>query len=272
MNTSDDRIRELEGKIMRQRFELIDPSVNAKKFWEIEYPADGNPKAFRTYWGRIGSSPTSKVREWPTIERAMDEVEKIVASKKKEGYRGVDSSTAKSEKKAQPTRKGKALSSDEVNWLARNGWSSKQIKSMPVEEARRLIKAGAPKTPGKDTEAALSGAETGEESRRYRDALVAAGVGVRIPGGMGMDCYEALCRKIAEGSAADDRVAFAVRNAVFRDGTGLVFVLPPDEGFASSVVNRLLRVGKKRGAQDQASGLARVIAGRLIALRDKARA
>lgn len=326
------RKQELEsgGGMGRRRFELVDPSVNARKFWEIEHPADGDDTAITTYWGRIGVAPSRKTKSFGSKALAEAEVKKLVKEKERKGYKAVSgeaspkqASAKKSSKKApewelwvyvkntvspaeakrvtntlkrfksldwmgdggdaveydvsffgardviekasaaisalkidgvrvkahasmgdeQTTKKSRGgrkatvkakkrsksagkLSSDEVNWLARHGWSSAQIASMAPAEARRLIAVGRHKKPGANTELA-AGPVDDARLEAYRKDLVKAGVGFKIPSTLDVVGLAESVTHISDGRR--DITAFfkfAVTNGVFTDGKQCLLIVP----------------------------------------------
>ncbi len=340
------RKKELEsggGGMNRRRYELIDPSVNARKFWEIEV----NGSEVTTFWGRIGSAPASKSKDFKTAAKADAEVKRLVKEKEKKGYElvsgkfkvqpkkavlpkrasrnkdwelwvyikagvspadakkvtktlsrfesldwmgdgsdseefdvsffgerdvvekaaaavdtlkikgvrtnthpsagdepmtkkskkyhGGQNGTAKAPKK--PKRSAGKLTSSEVNWLAKHGWSSAQIAALTPAEARRLIAVGKHKKPGADTEMAAALVDNAR-LKAYRDDLIKAGVGFKIPSTLDVvDLAKSITHISAGRRDITDFVKFAVTHGVFTDGDRCLLVVP--QSVAKDVKNVL---------------------------------
>lgn len=67
---------------MKARYELVDPAINANKFWEIEVSGS----EYVTRYGRIGSKGSETVSRFSSPEEAQAEAEKARTSKEKKGY------------------------------------------------------------------------------------------------------------------------------------------------------------------------------------------
>ena len=223
-----------------RRFEFVDPSINARKFWEIEL----NGSKVTTIWGRIGAAPAQKTKDFGSPARAKAEADKLVKEKLKKGYKSVGKDTLdeplhkrplsggskKPGKKAgkDKSKKPDKLTTDQINWLAKHGWSSAQIKDMSVAEALRHIKAGKNKKAGPDTEAALKGDTADEKAlAEYKDGLLKTGF-VALVKPNGDAGLAAICDRVMQidGNEAAKRMLSLGR---FSDGERAFLVIPSDK-------------------------------------------
>lgn len=67
---------------MKHRYELVDPSANHNKFWEIEV----HGSSYTTRYGRIGSAGAETTGHYSSPEEAEAEALKARTSKEKKGY------------------------------------------------------------------------------------------------------------------------------------------------------------------------------------------
>lgn len=264
----------------RRRFELVDPSINARKFWEVE----ANGSEVTTWWGRIGATPATKTKDFGTEARAEAEVERLVKEKTKKGYEPVGGKSPgkkspgkkPSAKKCSvcggPTKSGKCaepwehsnfrkgppsksrpktgaskLTTDEINWLAQHGWSSAQIKAMSVAEARRLIAAGEPKAHGLDTKSAAAGVDA---RRQYRQDIIKVGVVALGPGSVDdVTSVQKMIvwsiRKDDDSSDDDMRVAVAIENGLVCTESGEAMIVVPRDMLDSTHKVIAAYVGEK---------------------------
>lgn len=122
------------------RYELVEGT--SSKFWQIE--RDG--ASFKTTHGRIGSSGTTLLKEWPSEAIAEKEYAKLVAEKTKKGYQlvgGDDAkpaakqpAAAKADKAAKPAAKAKAKAAAPAGGGdGYNAALAKQIDADPTDEA-----------------------------------------------------------------------------------------------------------------------------------------
>lgn len=89
---------------MKRRFELVDPSRNHNKFWEV----DVKGSAVTTWWGRIGQAAAQKTKDFGSPEKAKAAAEKLVAEKKAKGYVTAPVTQKASKDKPRKASKGKA--------------------------------------------------------------------------------------------------------------------------------------------------------------------
>lgn len=142
------------------------------------------------------------------------------------------------------------LTNDETNWLAKNGWSSTQIKEMNSspkgrKEARALIKAGKPKKAGPVTEAAVK--DVGRwryGTQDYRNDLLKSGVSIATfdawngkPPSPARHLIDTVLRE-----APSKAVRCALENGVFTDGKRDILVIPSDKEFAKELREHLIAV------------------------------
>lgn len=218
--------REKETDVNRRRLELIDPSVNANKFWEVEGPTrDGSTWVVKKSWGRIGSTPQTKIERHSSKEKAEAAIEKIVAEKEGKGYElragKLPKKKGRTSGKKASERKTTGTSCDHC------GLPSKSPSECREPWEHSYYKGGCNCAYCKKNFGGLAG---------YRKDLLKVGVGVvlsaqdclEIQNGLQRGGYKAKGFIKDHGRETIRRLLTAMRCGRFTDGKRTVVVVPPD--------------------------------------------
>lgn len=257
------------------RFELIDPSVNARKFWEVEV----NGPEMTTRWGRIGAAPSQKTKDFGSAEKADAAASKLIIEKVKKGYLLVDVEPAgkKSKGKKSSKQKGKKssgkkcahcgmaskgptdcpepwehsnircscawckanapLTTEETNWLAKHGWSSAQITEMNKSPAGRK-EARTLIRRGKPKKPGR-GTEAAVGSMRPHDEQLAREELLKHGVGFDVSRFREICQLVMSQPGVSETVVRLMKIGHFTDGKRDVLVIPTDACVANDVCEAL---------------------------------
>lgn len=242
---------------MKVRYEFVDPSINANKFWEIEYPVDGDSTVFRTSWGRIGHAPATKVKEWPSAAKAEAEAQKLTATKEREGYRLVNAREGKVGKVGKKASGKKFLYCTECRELMGES-EDEYCQDHPGDssnvfltkgEARALFGRTAPIASFFPPEKAIDGKPASPSPKAAvksaRDVLLKSGVPFEVSSHLLKRINNYLAKLEPEGkSQKREFKSFrdAVRAGTFTDGKRTVVVVPKGQ---AAVLAAVIDVARK---------------------------